>query len=85
MTPPNDATLLAGETPFTAEERYRMRVIMKAFEGFTIEDMEEVRKIAQTGKVARTILIFLAKLTGWIGTALGVLLAYRSLWGKGSG
>lgn len=74
-----DSGPVVGEVPFTAEERYRTRVILKAFDGMSYDEMLEVRRVAQTGKMARTVLIVVGRVIAYMGAAAGALVAYRSL------
>lgn len=72
-----------GEVPFSVEERYRMRVILHAFEGITKEDMVDVKQFAQTGRATRLAIAIIGRIAAILSGVFGAILAYKSLWGKG--
>lgn len=78
-----DDDAIDGESPWKAEERYRLRMVLKAFDGLSLEDMVEVKRLAQTGRFARTVLVVISKIVGYLGAIAAAVVTYKSIWGKG--
>lgn len=73
-----EETIVVGERPFTAEERYKVRLLLTALGELSITEMKELAQLAHTGRAARTAIVFFGRLIGYIGAGLTALIAYRT-------
>lgn len=73
------------EKPFTFEERYQLRQLLKATEGMTAEEFATVKVVAGSGKGFVVGLNAVGRIILWVGGAFGAVSAYKALFGKGHG
>lgn len=83
--PPQSGPPPDGDTPFTAEERYRLRLILRSLSDVTPEDIEEIKSLARSGRIARAFGVIMGRIFIWISGAVGLALAWKQFISKGGG
>ena len=66
------------ERPFTFEERYKLRLLLKATEKITPEEFATMKQVAAT-KGFVTGLGVIGRVFLWLSSAVGLLSAYKLL------